>query len=175
LFLGCYKQKLSNKEKVAKYYESLDKGDYSQIRGLINDSVTIIAGDYKTSYDEEGFYEFFKWDSIFKTSYSIVELQEKNNQIIVTVVSNSLKYEFLINNSLTFKNKISFSSGEITTIEDLNYEGVDWGLWGQQVDSLVSWTRTNHVELDGFINDMTMKGAQDYVKAIKLYESQKLK
>jgi len=41
------------------------------------------------------------------------------------------------------------------------------------VKLLVVWVEENHPELDGFIHDMTMKGAQDYVNSIELYEARR--
>lgn len=45
-------------------------------------------------YTNDSFYEVFKWDSVFKPSYTIVELQEKNNLIIAFVALNSVRNEF---------------------------------------------------------------------------------
>ena len=124
-------------------------------------------------YDHDSFYEVFKWDSIFKPSYNIVELQEKNNQIIASVALNSVRNEFLKNKLMKCRYKISFSSGKISKIEELECKDADWNIWQKERDSLVNWTRKNHPELDGFINDMTMNGALNYLKAIELYETDK--
>lgn len=71
---------------------------------------------------------------------------------------------------MTCQYKISFNSEKISKIEELECENVDWDIWRKKVDSLVRWTRKNHPELDGFINDMTVNGALHYIKAIELYK-----
>ena len=122
-------------------------------------------------YNHDGFYEVFKWDSIFRTSYEIVGLEEMDNRIMVSVVLNSIRNEFLKNSSMTCKYKISFRFGKISKIEELECKDVDWNIWEKERDSLVNWIQKNHPELDGFINDMTMNGAMNYIKAIELYRN----
>lgn len=169
---GCDDQKLTHKETVTKYYNAFDSANYNEIRTLINDSITVISGDYVMPYSHESFHEFFKWDSLFKPSYSIVELEEKNNRIMATIASESLRYEFLKNNPLTCQFEISFNYGKISKIKDVQCIGADWNIWQKERDSLVRWITTNHPKLDGFIYDMTMNGAINYLKAIELYEKE---
>ena len=170
---GCSERKLNHKETVSSYYHAFDSGNYHKIKALMNDSVTQINGDFVTPYNHESFYEFFKWDSIFKSSYEIVEIEEKNNDIIVTVAQENLRNEFLRNNPLVYMVKVSFNSDKISKLEDLDYIGVDWEAWNQNKDSLVSWIKNNHPDLDGFVNNMTLKGSKNYLKAIELYTSNK--
>ena len=54
-------------------------------------------------------------------------------------------------------------------MEDLDYMDVNWGTWSQKRDTLGNWIRNNHPNLDGFVNDITMEGAKDYLKAIELF------
>ena len=68
---------------------------------------------------------------------------------------------------------VYFESGKISRIENLDCPDANWETWGKQVDSLVNWTKENHPGLNGFIHDLTMKGAQDYMKAIALYKNRK--
>jgi len=122
-------------------------------------------------YDHASFYEVFKWDSIFQPSYKIVDSQEKNNQILVSVTHNSIRNDFLKNKSMTCQYLVSFIEGKISNIEEKECTNVDWNIWQKEVSNLVSWTGKNHPELNGFIHDMTMKGALNYLEAIELYEA----
>lgn len=154
---------------VTKYYEAFNDSDYDRIRSLM-DSITIIEGDYITNYSHETFHEQFKWDSIFRPTYKLTELKELDSQIIVTVEVSSLRFEFLKNNPLTCRHKISFESGKLAKFETIDCLDPDWTMWENERDSLVNWISIHHPELDGFIHDLTMNGAIDYLKAIELYE-----
>ncbi len=171
--VGCNHQEPTRQETITKYYNARDAANYDVLKTTINDSITIIAGDYIMPYNHDSFYEQFRWDSVFRSSYKIVELEENNNQIIVTVAQNNLRNEFLKNNPLIYKQKISFTSGKISKLEELESIGTDWNVWNKERDSLVRWIERNHPELDGFIDDMTMNGSMNYLSAIKLYKNRK--
>lgn len=169
----CSKEKLSRKDVVTTYYKALDSGTYNRIKEVVNDSVTIVSGDYVMPFDKIGFYEFYKWDSIFDPSYEILELSEENDDIIVSIRQKNIRNSFLKNNPLQLKVKVSFASGKISKFKELDYIDVNWDTWNQTKDSLVSFIKTKHPKLDGFVNDMTMNGATNYLKAIELFENQK--
>lgn len=172
-FTACNHQKLTNKETVTQYYNARNAIDFNKVKPLVSDSITIISGDFVMPYNNESFYEVFKWDSVFKPSYKIVELQEKNTQIIAYVTLNSERNTFLKTRDMTCQYEISFNSGKISKIEELDCKNVNWKVWEKERNSLVNWTKRNQPELDGFINDMTMNGAINYLKAIELYEDDK--
>ena len=170
LLFGCGNKELSRKETVTTYYKAFDSGDFEKLKTVIHDSITLISGDFVMPFDKDSFNEFYKWDSIFKPSYEILELVEDNNHLIATISQKNIRNAFLKNNQLKLNVKFSFASGKITKLEELDYIGVNWKNWNQQKDSLVNYIKTNHPELDGFVNDMTMTGAKNYLKAIELYE-----
>ena len=167
--MGCNSQKLAHLEMVKNYYKARDEANYHEIKNLMYDSITITSGDYIMPYSQDSFYEVFKWDSIFGTSYQIIDLKEKADQVIADVALQSARMEFLENSPMSCRYTISFKSGKISRIEELECEDADWAVWGRKVDSLVSWVHKNHPELDGFIHDMTMEGAIKYTKAMELY------
>jgi hypothetical protein len=171
--IGCNEQKFTRQETVNTYYTARDAGSYNELKTVVNDSITISAGDYTMPYDLNSFYEEFKWDSIFKTSYTLVELEEENNQIVASVTMNSLRNTFLKNNAMTCDYRISFNHGKISKIEELTCINVNWEIWKKEVDTLVDRIHKHHPELDGFIYDMTMNGSLKYLKAIELYEAGK--
>ncbi|MGO4918672.1 hypothetical protein [Maribacter spongiicola] len=170
IFTSCGNQKLSHKETVNRYYKAFDSGDFDKIKRVTHDSITMMNGDFVTPFDNNNFYEFYKWDSVFKPSYKIIELTEQNNDVIATITQKNIRNEFLKNNPLQFKVKLSFSADKISRLEELEYIDVNWQEWNQEKDSLVNWIKVNHPNLDGFVNDMTLAGAMKYLKAIELYE-----
>ena len=171
ILTSCGNQKLSHKGTVTSYYKAFDSGEFNKIKEVIHDSITLVSGDFVMPFDKNSFYEFYKWDSIFKPSYEVIELIEENDDVIATISQKNTRNAFLKNNPLKLNVKISFVSGKITKIEELDYIDVNWDTWSQRKDSLVSMVKVNHPELDGFVNDMTMNGAVNYLQAMELYDN----
>ncbi|WP_035336518.1 hypothetical protein [Dokdonia sp. PRO95] len=169
ILTGCTQKEATSQETVAAYYKAVAEGNYKEISSLISDSITITAGDYVMPFDKESYYEHFKWDSIFKPSYEVVSIENDSAQVIATVAVSSLRFEFLKNNPLTCSHNIYLHDGKITKLEEITCIDVNWDVWQQERDSLVAWTARNHPELDNFINDLSMKGAIKYKKAMELY------
>ncbi|MGS2762753.1 hypothetical protein [Sinomicrobium sp. M5D2P9] len=165
---GCTEKRSTKSEQVTAYYEGFKNSDYTRIKRTISDSLTIIEGDTMT-YTPESYYNHFKWDSVFKPVYTLISLENQDEQVVATLSVNSLRFEFLKNNPLTCKHKFHFESGKITKIENLDCDA-NWEIWQKEKDILVNWVKVNHPELDGFIYDLSMKGAIDYLNAIALYE-----
>ncbi len=171
LFLmGCGHQKPTHSQLVSQYYEAFDASGFDQLVPLIADSITIAEGQYVTTYSRGEFYEHFKWDSVFQTSYQVVDLEDQGEQVVATVTSGSVRYQFLQNDPLTCRYNISFHSDKIVRIDVLDCSNADWNVWQTEVDSLVGWVHQYHPELDGFIHDLTMNGAIHYLQAIQLYQ-----
>jgi hypothetical protein len=173
LVAGCTDRKPAPQETVAHYIEARDTGNFTMLRTLINDSITITAGDYVMPYDMASFYEVFQWDSVLGTSYEIMELKEQNNKIRATVAMRSDRNAFLQNNPMTCWYTFSFISGKISGIEEMECPGFNGDAWAQKRDSLVEWIKQNHPERNGFIYNMTMQGAMDYTRAMELYKASK--
>ena len=170
---GCSSKKLSSSETVKEYYAAFNSSNFERLISQVDDSLTIVDGEFVTNYSHDSFRQHFKWDSIFQPTYEVVKIEKVSNQVIATVSSHSLRYEFLKNNPLTCIFEISLNSGKISRIELVGYEGADFEVWQQERDSLVKWVNINHPELDGFIHDLTMNGAKNYLRAIELYKNRK--
>lgn len=168
LFAGC-KDIVSPIDTVRQYYAALDASDFHTIKEVISDTLTIVEGDYTTHYTQSDFYTQFQWDSTFQTSYSIESIKV-DDRVIALISSKSLRYAFLKNNPLVCKYAITTKDEKITKIETLDYVDVDWATWQQERDSLVKWIKVKHPELDGFIHDLTPNGAENYLKAIEMYQ-----
>jgi len=164
---------MDKSEQIKKYYEGFKSSDFNQIKGVIADSLTITEGDYVMEFDQQSYYGQFKWDSIFQPKYNVISIENHNDQFIATVSVESLRFKFLQNNPLTCEHRFQFASGKIIQIENLECKDANWEVWQQERDSLVNWVKDNHPELDGFVHDLSMKGAKKYLKAIELYQSNK--
>jgi len=171
LLTKCWHETQTNKELVTNYFDARQSGEFEKIKAVVNDSFTITEGDHIMPYSLDSYYEVFKWDSIFQTSYKIVKLKDVNNQVVASIDLSSIRNKFLQNDQMTCQFKISFDSGKISKIESLDCQGADWAVWQKKVNTLVSWIETNHPDLNGFIHDMSMEGANNYLKAIELFET----
>lgn len=169
--VGCTQNNTTHIEAAEKYFQARNSFQFDEIKKLIADSLTIVEGDHKMYYSQDSFYEIFKWDSIFQSSYEIVSLEEIDEHIIASIALSSIRNRFLKNDLMTCLYKLSFESGQIAKIESLDCHNADWETWENRVNKLVEWIALNHPELDGFIHDMSMKGAINYLEAITLYES----
>jgi hypothetical protein len=174
VFTSCAKKRHTESEQIKVFYKGYKNSGYELIKNVLADSLTTVFGDYTTTYSQQIYYEQFKWDSIFKPDYELVDLNHEDGQLIATVSMRSLKLEFLKNNPMTCRYQFQFSSGKISRINELDCNCVDWTVWQKEVNALANWIKINHPEMDGFIHDLSMKGAIDYVKAIELYKNREV-
>lgn len=170
---SCGTRSYSPQETITRYYTAFDQHDYNILQESLHDTLTIIEGDYTTTYTRASYRSLFKWDSVFNTSHKLLKFEYTNKRFIATVASSSTRNAFLKNNPLTCAFDLRFTSGKISQIETLDCPDTQWHLWQQERDSLVVWIKKEHPELDGFVNELTMQGAQRYLKAITLYQRDK--
>lgn len=171
LGISCAEKTRTPSEQITTYYQGFKNSDYTLVKSTLSDSLINISGDYRMPYSQESYYEKFKWDSVFKPEYELVSIERKAEHPIATVTMNSPKLEFLQNNPMTCRYAIYFENDKIAKIQELDCPTANWVLWAKQRDSLVAWTKVNHPELDGFINDLTMQGAMNYMQAIELFNN----
>ena len=173
LSMGCAEKTNTPTEQIKAYYKGFKNSDYSQVESTLSDSLISIEGDFRMAYSRETFYEKFKWDSVFRPVYTLVSIDNKGEYPIATVRMRSPKLEFLHNNPMTCRYTFHFKNDKIAEIKNLDCPTANWELWGKEVNALVDWITINHPELDGFIYDLTMQGALNYLKAIALYKNRK--
>ncbi|WP_047416348.1 hypothetical protein [Cellulophaga sp. Hel_I_12] len=172
---SCSEKNNTPSELITAYFKGFKNADYSQVKKTIADSLITIEGDYTMAFSRESYYEKFKWDSVFKPTYKLLSIDTQAEQTIATVSLTSLKLEFLKNSPMTCRYQFYFTSGKISKIENIACSDADWEVWEKEVNTLVQWVQRNHPELDGFIYDLSMKGAIDYVNAIALYKKSQAK
>ena len=156
---------------IETYYGGLNAADFEQVRKVLADSFTVIEGDFVMPYTRDDRYIAFQWDSVFATTYAIKEIEVTESGARALVSSKSKRYAYLKNNPLTCQMSFSLTEGRIAKLEAGDCASANWEVWASRRDSLVSWVESNHPELTGFIHDLTKEGAENYLRAIELYES----
>ena len=156
---------------VEEYYRGLNAGDFYQVSSVVADTFTIIEGDFETAYTVASHEVLFRWDSVFATTYEIKKVTIDEGRIQALVSSSSDRYRFLENDPLVCEMNFSFKQDKISQLYIGDCPEADWERWSTKRDSLVQWVDQHHPNLSGFINDLTEKGAQDYMNAVGLFEA----
>ncbi|MCM5663374.1 hypothetical protein [Galbibacter mesophilus] len=173
IIVGCTQESKSSNQ-VTDYYQGFKNSNYDLIRSTIADSLVIIEGSQELKFSRESYYSHFKWDSVFQPEYTIKNITRNNEKILATVSLRSSRLEFLENNPLTCTYEFHFKSNKINKIVIVNCDA-DWKIWQNRRDLLVNWVKNNYPKYGGFINDLSMDGATNYLKAISLYKKENLK
>ncbi len=166
---ACSSKETSHIAMVKNYYSGFNNGDYKLIDTQLSDSLTITEGDYVMNFTPETFETHFKWDSVFVPQVKIINVEQQENDLLVTISASSKRFEFLRNNPLVTKHLVHFTNGKISRIDNVDFINTDWKLWTEQKEGLTQWIVNNHKELDGFMIDQTLQGGLNYLKAIDLY------
>ena len=166
---ACSSKETSHIATVKNYYSGFNNGDYKLIETQLSDSLTITEGDYVMNFTPETFETHFKWDSVFVPRVKIINIEQQENDLLVTISASSKRFEFLRNNPLVTKHLVHFTNGKISRIDNVDFINTDWKLWTEQKEGLTQWIVNNHKELDGFMIDQTLQGGLNYLKAIDLY------
>ncbi len=166
------KEKTPSKEEIVqRYYQALNESDFDAIRNSIADSITQVSGSYVESWSKESFTNWLEWDSSFSPVYTIYNTEEiTENKVKLTVSKTCKRIQFLNEEPTKYVEVFHFDSNKIREIEAGESIVFNDSLWVAKRDTLLAYIHRNHPQLDGFIYDQTKNGAQNYLKAIKLYE-----
>ena len=168
------KQQTNSQEQLIKdYYNGLTTGDFKLISKCISDSILIIEKSYVLTNNRNDYYRHTQWDSVFKPKYNLIDLKKDSDSYVALVSKICKRIEFLQDTVITFKEKLEIKNNQIVKMQLLDYILLDFEKWQQRTESLIAWIDNNHPELSGFNTDLTLKGAQNYLKAVDLYKNKK--
>lgn len=162
---------LPNERIVEGYISALNKADINEISNYISDTVKVEELEYLLSDNVDDFRRMFQWDSVFNPHFELIDFQELDQGVQITLSKQCNRILFLLDTALITKSKFEFSEGKITRIQTYDFLNMDFDKWEARRDTLISWINIHHPNLNGFAITQTIQGGQNYLKAIELYRS----
>jgi len=170
----------NNKERtheqlIHDYFHGLNTLDFALVSNCVTDSMENREMEFIISHSQEEMYELFQWDSIFNPTLTISDIVINENKAQLTMTKTCPRIRFLQDSATVCVVHMEFEDHLISKIETTEYLYFDVPTWSSRRDTLVSWVDQHHPELTGFIYDISANGAQNYLKAIKLYQDKNQK
>ena len=153
------------------YYEGLNTSNFARVHSALSDTITFTEGEYATNFTSEDYYVMFQWDSVFTPQTTLSSIQADQNQVAALVSTTSQRYTYLGHTPYTCEAIFTFENNRIRAHETVNCPDENRQVWESKRDTLIAWIDRHHPELSGFAHDLTKKGAENYLKAIHLYEN----
>ena len=171
LAFACDSNDAREKEELARnYYKALTDSDYAQIVALHYDSIRVKEGPFISAYSKESYSNWFQWDSVFNPNYEILDFKIVDEGAEITVSKVCERIEFLNGGPMVSKEILRFKDHKIYEQEIAEFVSFDNENWDAQRTKLVEWIDQNHPELNGFINDQSLQGGLNYLKALQLFQ-----
>ncbi len=176
LAISCHekKSKINKVQIVENYIEALNEGSYNTIIQSFLDSIRLNEQAYKSAFSKVDYLSLFQWDSTFAPKYQILDIEQKGEDVEMKVSKKCTRILFLNKEPIITKELVEFKGNKIYGITITDYEVFNNGKWSGNRANLVSWIKTHYPELDGFLIDQSKQGALNYLKAIDLYQNNKM-
>lgn len=172
VLIGCQSSKTVEKEQIARdYYHALDESNFERIAELQYDSIRIKEGPFNSTYTVSDYVNWLQWDSVFQPTYEILDAKLVDETVELSISKLCKRIEFLNGGPMVSKERMQFKDGKIYMLEIGEFTSFNAEQWNAQREDLVNWVKINHPELDGFINDQSLQGGLNYLKALELYQN----
>ena len=169
---SCQPSGTAKKEQLARnYYQALNQSNFDRIAELQFDSIRITEGPYASAYSVKDYVNWLQWDSVFQPTYEVLDIKSNEEKVELTVSKVCKRIQFLNGGPMISKEVMQFKNEKIYAIAIGDFTSFNGERWNTQREKLVNWVKENHIELDGFINDQTLKGGLNYLKALNLYQN----
>ncbi len=166
---GCSDSK-KHEKLVYDYFAALNEADFNKAKSCVTDSIIFTEGDFVLTRSIEDLHTHLQWDFVFEPQYKVLELTTVDKKMEAIISKTCKRIRFLHDSATVYKVSIDFEEDKISKMKNFDFVVFDFAKWQSRRDTLVKWVDENHPELTGFIFDQTAKGAQNYLKAIELYE-----
>lgn len=175
LFASCQNEKKTrdHQQIIEDYFAELNRSNITEASKFVSPNILVSEFEFIQVINKEDWFRQFRWDSIFNPNYKILEISESEEKVEATISKECQRIRYLHDGPTIYKVSFEFRNDMISKDHTFEYLKFDFEKWQSRRDSLVSWIDDNHPELSGFIYDQTVKGGQDYLFAIELYQKAK--
>ena len=170
--IGCNKT-TSPIETAKSYYKALDQSDFETLSPLLADSIVSKEIVYETMFSKKGYIELQRWDSVFRPTYKMLEIEEIDGRVKAKISKSCPRILFLNGEPIVTEETMTFNEGKIDSVIIDTYVVFNAQRWDSVRSKLVNYINQNHKHLNGFLHDQTVKGALDYTDAIQLFNQSK--
>jgi len=168
ILISC-KSRQDDARIIEKFYEGFNLGNYTLLSEIISDTVEMTEMEYVLAANKQEVYRFFQWDSVFEPTYKILDIVQNHSGCMVKVSKTCKRIEFLHDSVIIYMVNFEIDNNAVSRVSIVDYIQMNFEKWMSQRDALIEWIRLNHSELAGFENNITSKGARDFLSAIDLY------
>lgn len=174
-FTSCQNEKKnrSRQQIVEDYFAELNRSNIAEASKFVSPDILGSELEFIQVSNKEDWFRQFRWDSVFNPKYKILEISESEEKVEATISKKCRRIQYLHDGPIVVKVSFEFRNNLISKDHTFEFLKFDFEKWQSRRDSLVSWIDDNHPELSGFIYDQTVKGGQDYLFAIELYQKAK--
>ncbi|MEX0314662.1 MAG: hypothetical protein AB3N18_10825 [Allomuricauda sp.] len=167
------KNEIDRLEWSKKYIEALNKSNYHQAASFFSDSVRLNELVYKSAFSKKDYRELFQWDSVFRPTYKILDIQLKEDFVEMKISKECKRILFLNEEPMITQERVYFNDEGIFSIDIVEYVVFNDSLWSENRAELVSWIAEKNPDLDGFLYDQSLKGGMKFKEAIDRFQEAK--
>ncbi|WP_083631118.1 subclass B1 metallo-beta-lactamase [Labilibacter marinus] len=170
---GAYAQK-STQQIINQYFEAFNKADLVSLNSLITNDFVMQEGSFVICNNRKSFATIFRWDSVFQPKFEVQKITPNESGAIVRIAKTGTRIQFLHDSPMVSDIHIKIIDHKLKTITINDYVKFDNEKWQGRLNDLKNWVSKHHPDLNGFERDLTKRGSQNYLKAIKLYSKREL-
>ncbi len=159
---------------IQKYFNAFNQSNFNDLKELLCDDFEVTEGNFTLCTSINEFQTVFQWDSIFNPTYEILNIQELDGKMQTEISKTDIRVAYLHDTPLISNVSFEFKNGKISKQIINDYKEFDIKKWGGRLKDIATWIKVNHAELNGFERDITPRGAENYIKAIDLYQHRDL-
>lgn len=160
----------SDRVVIKKFYDGINQGNFREVDNYSSDSIQILREGAVVISSKSELYKGFQWDSVFTPEIEIIHIAFNRGIFEVTLSKICDRLIFLHDTAYVYIAEISVVDHQVQKIAINTYLNLDMEKIRSREKALAQWVKENHPNLMGFNEGQTLSAAQDYLKAIHLFQ-----